>query len=312
MTGRPNSMRHLDDALRRLCGNAPERFLATRTLMANAIVARMLPDGVVKGGSALKMRFGDATTRFTTDLDTATATDPDEYAERLGESLSRGWNGFSGRVVVRDPAKPEGIPPEYVMRPFDVKLSYNGKPWCTVPLEVGHDEIGDADEADSVSLPDMERVFSSLGFEAPGTVSLMPLTHQVAQKIHALTGGGDRVRDLVDLQLIAANAEIDLRATGDVCERLFAYRRKQSWPPVVVEGDGWDELYAAQSRGLDVLPSAAKAVEWANALISRIARAGGDAEGAAPDEREFAAKMDAIYEAMGEGRRSEHELADER
>lgn len=61
---RPNSMRHLDDAIRRLCGGAPQDFVRARTVMANAIVASMLPDGVVKGGSALKMRFGEENTRF--------------------------------------------------------------------------------------------------------------------------------------------------------------------------------------------------------------------------------------------------------
>lgn len=62
---RPNSMRHLDDAIRGLCGCAPQDFVRARTVMANAIVASMLPDGVVKGGSALKMRFGEENTRFT-------------------------------------------------------------------------------------------------------------------------------------------------------------------------------------------------------------------------------------------------------
>lgn len=33
----------------------------------------MLPDGSVKGGSAIKMRLGDGATRFTTDLDIARA-----------------------------------------------------------------------------------------------------------------------------------------------------------------------------------------------------------------------------------------------
>ena len=62
---RPNSMRHLDDAIRRLCGGAPQDFVRARTVMASAIVASMLPDGVVKVGSALKMRFGEGNTRFT-------------------------------------------------------------------------------------------------------------------------------------------------------------------------------------------------------------------------------------------------------
>lgn len=49
----PNSMRHLDDAIRRLCGGAPQDFVRARTVMANAIVASMLPDGVVKGGGTV-------------------------------------------------------------------------------------------------------------------------------------------------------------------------------------------------------------------------------------------------------------------
>lgn len=40
------------------------------------------------------------------------------------------------------------------MQPYDVKLDYLGKPWCTVPLEVGHNEIGDADAADWAELTD--------------------------------------------------------------------------------------------------------------------------------------------------------------
>lgn len=43
--------------------------------MADAVVAQMLPDGAVKGGSALKLRFGDEGTRFSEDLDTVRASD---------------------------------------------------------------------------------------------------------------------------------------------------------------------------------------------------------------------------------------------
>lgn len=60
------------------------------------------------------------------------------------------------------------VPEEYVMRPFDVRLAYLGKPWCTVPLEVGHDEIGDADAADWVDLEDAAAAFAALGFPSPG------------------------------------------------------------------------------------------------------------------------------------------------
>lgn len=36
--------------------------------MANAIVAQMIGQGVVKGGSGLKFRYGDRATRVTLDL----------------------------------------------------------------------------------------------------------------------------------------------------------------------------------------------------------------------------------------------------
>lgn len=270
MMRKPSSMRHLDDAIRRECGGSAERYVRTRTLMANAVVAQMLPDGVVKGGSAIKMRFGNAATRFTTDLDTATATDPDVYAERLAATLAKGWEGFTGRIVPRDPAQPQGVPQGYVMRPFDVKLSYNGKPWCTVPLEVGHNEIGDAEAADWVEFEDAADLLAGIGFPTLGKVPLMPLAHQIAQKIHAVTSGSDRVRDLVDLQLIAANAVIDLAETRRTCVRLFAYRKGQAWPPVVAKGEGWDALYATQAAGLPVEPSADDAIAWTNNLIARI------------------------------------------
>ena len=270
MTKRPNSMRHLDDAIRRACGNSPRRYLEMRTLMANAIVASMLPDGVVKGGSAIKMRLGDAATRFTTDLDTATAMEADKYVQKLGQALAKGWEGFSGVVVPREPAHPKDVPDVYVMKPFDVKLSYLGKPWCTVPLEVGFNEVGDADEVDWVESRDVSEAFEKAGLPAPGPAPLMLLSYQIAQKLHAVTGG-DRVRDLIDLQAIVVNCPIDLRLTRRVCERLFAYRQQQTWPPVLIKRERWDEEYAVEAEGLDMLDNADKAVEWVNDLIIKIA-----------------------------------------
>lgn len=267
---KPNSLRHLDNAIRRESSEGVEAYVRSRTLIANAIVAQMLPDGVIKGGCALKMRLGNEATRFTTDLDTATAMDPDLYIEKLSKNLSVGWEGFTGRVVPREPASPEGVPDEYIMQPFDIKLSYLGKPWCTVPLEVGHNEIGDANNTDWVELSDAADLLQKLGFPAPGRAPLMPLAHQIAQKLHGLTSPGDRARDLIDLQLIMKRSEVDLKETRAVCERLFSYRRKQAWPPSVMMQEGWRDLYREQASGLDVLPDVEEAIKWANKLITRI------------------------------------------
>lgn len=151
MTKKPNRLRHLDDAIRGACGGSPDRFLEARTLMANAAVVQMIPDGVVKGGSAIKMRFGGAKTRFT-QTSTPRRAIP-KHTQKPSARRSRRDGGFTGRIVEREPAQPKDVPPEYVMRPFDVKLSYNGKPWCTVPLEVGHNEIGDPTPSTGSALP---------------------------------------------------------------------------------------------------------------------------------------------------------------
>lgn len=76
----------------------------------------------------------------------------------------------------------------------------------------------------------------------------MPLTHQIAQKIYAVAGGKDRVRELIDLQLITDNAVIGLAKTRSVCVRLFGYRNNQTWPPIATKGEVWDELYVIQAK----------------------------------------------------------------
>ena len=274
MTKRPNSMRHLDDTIRKVCGGSVDRYIETRTIMANAVVAQMLPDGVVKGGSAIRMRLGATASRFTTDLDTATATNQKSYIERLAAALESGWEGFTGRIIPREPAHPDGVPQDYIMAPYDVRLSYNGKPWCTVPLEVGHNEIGDADTIDWVESNDIGCIFQAVGLPSPGKLPLMPLPHQIAQKLHALSSGGDRARDLVDLQLIMGSAPVDLQEAHRTCKRLFSYRKAQPWPPVIEKQPGWDTLYATQASGLPVKESVDEAVAWVNELIVQIDQAG--------------------------------------
>ena len=267
----PNSRRNLDIAIQRKYGLGDE-YMRARTVMANAIVGQMLPDGAVKGGSAIKLRFGDSVTRFTTDLDVARTSTLEEFLDELEDNLQSGWNGFTGTVVPRDPASPKAVPVAYVMRPYDIKLSYNGSPWCTVPLEVGHNEIGDADDPDWGMPGDVREMFASLGLPEPSPVPLMPLHHQVAQKLHALTSpGSDRAHDLVDLQVMVNSGEMDLKLTRKTCERLFAYRNQQAWPPTIAAGNEWRVAYDAQRKSLDVIADVGDAIVWANDLISKIA-----------------------------------------
>ena len=112
----------------------------------------------------MKLRYGMAATRFSKDLDAARASDIESCTSALEDNLRTGWNGFTGRLVRRDQAKPKGVSQIYVMQPFEVKLSYNGKSWMTVPLEVGCNEIGDADGSDMIAPIEVNGMLESLGF----------------------------------------------------------------------------------------------------------------------------------------------------
>lgn len=266
---RPNSRRNLDFALEHLFGKAA--FSAKRAVMANAIVAQMLPDGSVKGGSAIKMRLGDGVTRYTTDLDVARASAIESFAAELDAALAAGWEGFTGALVAGRQAHPKGVPPQYVMQPYQVKLAYNTKPWMTVELEVGHNEIGDAEEPDLVVPADANTILEALGFPPIGPVPVMPLKHQIAQKLHAVSAAGsDRAHDLIDLQLIDAAYSGDYADVKATCERLFTYRKMRAWPPVIAVGSDWENLYSRQLPAGNLLPTVDEAVAWANELIARI------------------------------------------
>ncbi|RKW71538.1 hypothetical protein DWQ67_01440 [Galactobacter caseinivorans] len=271
--GAPASVRSLEQRIRNLEGDdglAQRR----RVSMALVVVGQMLPGGVIKGGSAMALRYGRGT-RFTQDLDAARVQTLARFRSDFEETLAEGWAGFTGRLVERSAPRPPAVPTAYVMQPFDVKLDYLGRSWCTVKFELGHNEIGDADEPEFQLADDLAGLFTEVGLESPGPVPVMRADHQVAQKLHAVSGeSSERARDLADLQLLDKGEDLDLGQVAATCVRLFDYRRQQAWPPPIVVGEQWDTLYADAAEDLDVLPTVEEAVAWANDFVQRISAAG--------------------------------------
>jgi len=111
----PNSRRNLDIAINRVFGQT-ENVLQVRTIIANTIIGQLLPNGAVKGGSSLKLKYGDKATRFTRDLDAARATELEDFLGEFDAALKTGWQGFTGRIVRKEPAKPDNVPGEYIMQ----------------------------------------------------------------------------------------------------------------------------------------------------------------------------------------------------
>lgn len=265
----PASVRSLEQRIRNLEGDGG-LALRRRVGMALVVVGQMLPEGAIKGGSAMALRYGRRT-RFTRDLDAARVQSLARFRSEFEESLAAGWAGFTGRLIEKAAPRPADVPTAYVMHPFDVKLDYRGRSWCTVAFELGHNELGDADEPEYQLAPDLAGLFTEVGLEAPKSVPVMRADHQIAQKLHAASeAGNERARDLVDLQLLDHSEQLDLAQVASTCTRLFEYRRRQEWPPTIAAGNQWDTLYAEAADGLDVLANLDEAVGWANEFIRRI------------------------------------------
>lgn len=265
----PNSVRSLEQRIRNLEGSE-ELAIRRRVGMALVVVGQMLPEGAIKGGSAMALRYGRGT-RFTQDLDAARVQPLARFRSDFEDLLAAGWAGFTGRLIERAAPRPTGVPTAYVMQPFDVKLDYRGRAWCTVKFELGHNEIGDADEPEYQLADGLVQLFTEVGLEAPKPVRVMRADHQIAQKLHAVSEpGSERSRDLVDLQLLDKGEDLDLAQVKATCVRLFAYRRQQIWPPTIETGAGWDTLYEAAVEDIDVLPDVGAAVAWVNEFVQRI------------------------------------------
>ncbi|WP_407319022.1 nucleotidyl transferase AbiEii/AbiGii toxin family protein [Isoptericola halotolerans] len=272
-TDAPPNVRSLEQRLRNLEGDEG-LALRRRVGMALVVVGQMLPEGAIKGGSAMALRYGRGT-RFTQDLDAARVQPLARFRRDLEDSLAAGWAGFTGRLVEKAAPRPPSVPSAYVMQPFDIKLAYRGRSWCSVKFELGHNEIGDAEEPELHLADDLRRLLTEVGLEPPRPVRVMRIDHQIAQKLHAVSEpGSERARDLVDLQLLEKDEELDLLQVRATCLRLFEYRRRQVWPPTIAVNEGWDTLYEAATEDVDVLRHVDGAVAWAESSVQRIADAG--------------------------------------
>lgn len=249
-------------------------------IVADAAIGQMLPPGVVKGGAAMQIRLGDAESRATRDLDAARAAKMslETYVEQFDERLAAGWAGFTGTLREAEGPNPVDVPPDYVMRPFVIRLSYRGNFWFNLPFELGRDEVGGTAAPELRMSASTTDLFDRLGLPAPEPIPLLPVDHQMAQKFHACTwldrnGQNDRAHDLVDLQILVREEAPDLASVGTTARRLFESRRAQSWPPTIRAHDGWDTLYAIAAEGLDVIGTVEEAIDWANSLIAEVVSA---------------------------------------
>jgi hypothetical protein len=165
----PPNLRSLTTRIEKLARERGRQVKRIQRVIANTVVGQMLPASVVKGGAAMKVRLGEEASRFTPDLDASRdrSLPLEDYLDRLDEGLAEGWGGFTGTLTQLPAPKPDGVPEEYVMQPFDIRLAYRGRHWLTVRFELGRDEVGSTQEVQARLAQDILDLFSAVGLPEP-------------------------------------------------------------------------------------------------------------------------------------------------
>jgi hypothetical protein len=288
MTGRydsnPSNLRALRDRLTAVAKREGIVFGRLQQHVGVLVVAQFMNlaadgDGLrcswSRVGASLELRRGIPQSRTSKDLDAVVRGDVDTVHERLAEAGADGWEGFTAVFTAPVPFEVPGL----VANPhrFTAKISYQGKPFVSVPIEISPIEAGNADEFDTVS----SDALTLVGLSESVAVPCMTLPWQIAQKIHACTEPvdaprtNDRARDLVDLQLLEAlTVDEPLADTEAACRAVFEARDKHEWPPVVTAQANWDVIYIRALEGLEdigIAGSLDDALARVQSFIDRIA-----------------------------------------
>lgn len=261
---------------RRLADIAREQRVTiarVRLMLCTLVVSQMLPDAVaIKGGMGIKLRMGERGTRATADLDVSTRDRGASFEEEFRARLAHGWGAVpaSTRALRANPEAPDRVAftgalrlgrvhdpglarPQYVMHPHRVTLSFLGREWAGLDVEVSDPEIEPRAHSRRSIDGELAELGAVFGFGELRPVELIDLEHQIAQKIHAVT----------DPDFVRAH---DLE-----------FRRAQQWPPLPLRPmDDWGVAYdeARQETEVDgstpVLVDIAVAREWLERVITEI------------------------------------------
>lgn len=182
---------------------------------------------VLKGGFALDLRLA-ARARSTKDVDIEWRAEEDELADTLLDAAEHDAGDFFVLAIEQT-----GTPADRLggAHRFRVTASLAGRPFETFLLDVGLRD-DDASGADTIRTDDF---LAFAGIEPIG-IPAIPLELQVAEKLHAYTqtyeGGrtSTRVKDLVDLALIADLASLDAATLRREIESIFGLRGAHSPP----------------------------------------------------------------------------------
>ncbi len=218
-------------------------------LLARLIVEQ--PDSwILKGGLALQLRLG-AQARTTKDVDLLMRLDPHNVHETLVNAAGRDlgdWFQF-------DIAQAEAIAPDQIgdAYRFSAQALLDGRAFETFHVDVGlSDPVVEA--VDNIVIPSLLE-FADI---PPTIVPCYPLTQHIAEKVHAytlprLSGENSRVRDLVDILLIAGLTSFAAISLRQALEATFDARHTHAIPLRLPDPPlGWDAPFRRQAADLQL------------------------------------------------------------
>lgn len=246
-----------------------ERFLAR--------LAASGSDGwVLKGAFALELRLG-LRTRTTKDIDLGRDDDEEAATEHLNAATGVSLDDFFDFEVRRTPALDAAAGFRAVR--YSVRADLAGRPFEQFPVDVA---LGESSPVRAEEL----LIANSLDFAAVASVQLpvLPLEQHVAEKLHAYTGSygqegreSTRVKDLVDLVLIAELTELDADSLGHALRTTFAQRARQPLPGTLPPPPAdWARPYAELAREVGIVADIDLGHSSAAELLDPILGSGAD------------------------------------
>jgi predicted nucleotidyltransferase component of viral defense system len=240
-----------------------ERFLA-RLLAADA------EGWVLTGAFALDLRLGLGT-RTTKDIDLARTDDEQAATEHLAAASAIDLGDFLDFDVRRTGGLDAAAGSRAVR--YSVRADLAGRRFEQFPVDVALGEQSQ-EYAQWLRAPDL-LAFAEI--EAP-ELPVVPLERQVAEKLHAYTATygargqeSTRVKDLVDLVLIADLVELDAARLGEALEVAFGGRAMQSAPAAMPPPpESWARPYAELAQAVGIPPDLAEGYTAAAGLLDPI------------------------------------------
>ena len=220
-----------------------------------ARVVAVAPDRwVLKGGLSLDYRFGDRA-RTTRDVDFAAVGDEASATLDLLAAQALDLGDFFTLAIERTGALDRQVDGAAVR--YHVVAELAGRTFDEFALDVGFDPP-DGIEPDALRGPDL---LSFAGIE-PVVVKVLPIEFGVAEKVHAYSRGygersvaSTRVKDLVDMVLIATEAAPDAQRLRSALEATFDRRASHPLPVRLPRPPAdWRVPYGRMTRDIGLEP----------------------------------------------------------